>query len=141
MRFAEADRRMQETDQRMKATDLKMQETDRKIQEVNRMIGHPGGRLGEFVEGLIRPSCIALFRVLGIPVDEVYTRVNKEVRGERMEIDLLLANTVTVVLVEVKSPLTAEDVQQHLERLARFNLDPAVAGDCMSEHIGSYGEL
>ncbi|MBF0159176.1 MAG: hypothetical protein HQL58_06590 [Magnetococcales bacterium] len=37
-----------------------------------------------------------------------------------MEIDLLVANTVAAVLVEVKSHLKVEDVRDHLERLGRF---------------------
>ncbi|MEO5347015.1 MAG: hypothetical protein H7834_11645 [Magnetococcus sp. YQC-9] len=108
----------------------RMQETDRKIKEVSRQIGHLGGRLGEFIEEMIKPVCIRLFQERGIPVDEVYGRVNKVVGGERMEIDLLLANTVAAVLIEVKSHLTAEDVQTHLDRLARFKRFFPRYGDC-----------
>ncbi|MBF0342308.1 MAG: DUF3782 domain-containing protein, partial [Magnetococcales bacterium] len=36
------------------------------------------------------------------------------------EIDLLVDNTESVVLVEVKSRLTAEDVRDHLQRLEEF---------------------
>ncbi|MBF0296543.1 MAG: DUF3782 domain-containing protein [Magnetococcales bacterium] len=118
--FADADRRMQETDRRMRETDRQMQETDLKIKEVSRQLGQLGGRLGEFVEEMIKPACIALFQARGIPVDEVYSRVKKTVGGKRMEIDLMLANTVAVVLIEVKSHLTVEDVRDHLERLAQF---------------------
>ncbi|MBF0157491.1 MAG: hypothetical protein HQL57_09940 [Magnetococcales bacterium] len=37
-----------------------------------------------------------------------------------MEIDLLVVNTEVVVLVEVKSRLTEDDVREHLTRLAEF---------------------
>ncbi|MBF0179443.1 MAG: DUF3782 domain-containing protein [Magnetococcales bacterium] len=118
--FAETDRRMRETDRRMQETDRRMQETDRKIKEVTGQIGRLGGRLGEFIEEMIKPACIAMFQARGIPVDEVFSRVKKSVGGKTMEIDLFLANTVAVVLIEVKSHLTVEDVQEHLTRLAEF---------------------
>jgi len=37
-----------------------------------------------------------------------------------MEIDLLVANTIAAVLVEVKSNLRVEDVRNHLDRLSKF---------------------
>ncbi|MBF0461026.1 MAG: ATP-binding protein [Magnetococcales bacterium] len=111
---------MKETDMQMKATDMQMKETDKKIKEVSTLVGNLGGRWGEFVEGLIAPSCIAMFTERGIQVDEVYSRVKKTIAGERMEIDLLVANTVAAVLVEVKSELQVEDVRIHLKRLQRF---------------------
>ncbi|MEO5369204.1 MAG: hypothetical protein H7833_03915 [Magnetococcus sp. DMHC-1] len=110
-----------ETDRKMQETDRKMQETDRKIKEVTRQIGQLGGRLGEFVEGLVKPACIALFRARGIPVDEVYSRVIRELGNQRVvEIDLLVADTVAAIPIEVKSHLKVEDVRHHLDRLDQF---------------------
>lgn len=40
--------------------------------------------------------------------------------GRHMEIDVFVVNTDAVVLVEVKSALTVEDVRDHLIRLAEF---------------------
>ncbi|MEO5372642.1 MAG: hypothetical protein H7833_21465, partial [Magnetococcus sp. DMHC-1] len=40
--------------------------------------------------------------------------------NRHMEIDLLVANTDVVGLVEVKSRLTSEDVREHLTRMAEF---------------------
>ena len=37
-----------------------------------------------------------------------------------MEIDILVANTVAAVLVEVKSHLQVDDVRTHLTRLGKF---------------------
>ncbi|MBF0628486.1 MAG: hypothetical protein HQL91_09730 [Magnetococcales bacterium] len=131
---AEADRQMREsraeTERQMRETERQMRETDLKIKAVTKQIGELGGRLGEFVEEMIKPSCIAMFQARGIQVDEILGRVKKIVNGKQMEIDLLLANTVDAVLIEVKSRLTAEDVQEHLDRLADFKkLFPRYA-DC-----------
>ncbi|MBF0176078.1 MAG: DUF3782 domain-containing protein [Magnetococcales bacterium] len=118
---AETDRKMQETDRKMQETDRKMQETDRKIKQVTQQIGQLGGRLGEFVEGLVKPACIAMFRERGIPVDEVYSRVIRELGDQRVvEIDLLVADTVAAIPIEVKSHLKVEDVRHHLDRLDQF---------------------
>ena len=119
-RRAETDRQIKEVSAQMRETDLKFQKTDIKIKEVSTLVGNLGGRWGEFVEGLIAPSCIDMFTERGIQVDEVYLRVKKTVAGERMEIDILVANTVAAVLVEVKSHLQVEDVRAHLNRLAKF---------------------
>ncbi|MBF0436837.1 MAG: hypothetical protein HQL77_15900 [Magnetococcales bacterium] len=117
----ETDRKMQETDRKMQETDRKMQETDRKIKEVSTQIGRLGGRLGEFVEGLVAPACETLFAERGIPIHIVSPHVKAKLDGGRhMEIDLLVINTDTVSLVEVKSKLTVEDVQDHIKQMEEF---------------------
>ncbi|MBF0416369.1 MAG: DUF3782 domain-containing protein [Magnetococcales bacterium] len=121
-RIQETDRQMQETDRRMQETDRQMQETDRLVKEVSRQVGNLGSRWGEFVEGIVAPACETLFVERGIPVHRVSSRVKaKSLDGNRrMEIDLMVVNTDYVILVEVKSRLTAEDVRDHLKRLHEF---------------------
>ncbi|MBF0434634.1 MAG: DUF3782 domain-containing protein [Magnetococcales bacterium] len=118
----ETDRRMQETDRQMQETDRRMQETDRLVKEVSRQVGNLGSRWGEFVEGIVAPACETLFAKRGIPVHRVSPRVKAiSLDGSRrMEIDLMVVNTDSVVLVEVKSRLTAEDVRDHLKRVREF---------------------
>ncbi|HIJ84993.1 MAG: DUF3782 protein [Magnetococcales bacterium] len=101
-------------------TDRRFQETERVVKEVSRQIGQLGSRWGEFVEKMIAPACIDMFTKRGIQVDEVFSRARKNLDGQNMEIDLLVANTVAAVLVEVKSNLRVEDVRDHLERLKKF---------------------
>ncbi|MEO5332510.1 MAG: hypothetical protein H7839_10840 [Magnetococcus sp. YQC-5] len=127
-KFEETDRRMQETDRRMQETDRLMQETDRRIKdtdrqmkETDRKIGQLGGRLGEFVEGMVAPACKTLFAQRGIPVHKVSRRVEADLPGGRhMEIDLFVVNTDSASLVEVKSKLTIEDVRDHITHLGEF---------------------
>ncbi|MBF0147963.1 MAG: DUF3782 domain-containing protein [Magnetococcales bacterium] len=119
--FRETDLQMKETARRQQETDRQMQETDRRIKEVSKQIGHLGGRLGEFVEGLVAPACKTLFAQRGIPVHKVSRRMEAELPGDRhMEIDLFVVNTDATVLVEVKSKLTLEDVRDHMTRLEAF---------------------
>ncbi|MBF0627588.1 MAG: hypothetical protein HQL91_05130 [Magnetococcales bacterium] len=121
---AETERQMREsraeTDRQLQENARQMRETDLQIKAVGKQIGELGGRLGQFIEEMIKPSCLAMFQARGLQVDEVFGRAKKVVDGKRMEIDILLANTVDAVLIEVKSHLTAEDVQDHLDRLTAF---------------------
>ncbi|MBF0110408.1 MAG: DUF3782 domain-containing protein [Magnetococcales bacterium] len=120
----ETDRQMKETDRQMKETDRQMKETDRKIKEVSQQVGNLGSRWGEFVEGIVAPACETLFAERGVPVHRVSPRVKvRSLDGrQRMEIDLLVDNnnTDSIVLVEVKSRLTAEDVRDHLKRVREY---------------------
>ena len=97
-------------------TNRKMEETDRKLKEVTTAIG----RLGEFVEEMVRPAVVRLFQQRGIAVHQVYRGVYAERDGDAMEIDLLVVNNLDAVLVEVKSELKADDVKDHVSRLEQF---------------------
>ncbi|HIJ84121.1 MAG TPA: DUF3782 domain-containing protein [Magnetococcales bacterium] len=121
-RRAELDRRFQDTDRKIKEVSSQMLDTDRKVKEVSQQVGNLGSRWGEFVEGIVAPACETLFAERGIPVHRVSLRVKaRSLDGSRrMEIDLLVDNTDSVVLVEVKSRLTAEDVRDHLKRVHEF---------------------
>ncbi|MBF0161949.1 MAG: hypothetical protein HQL88_06650 [Magnetococcales bacterium] len=112
---------MRETDRQVQETAAQMRETDRKLKEVSTLVGNLGGRLGEFVEGLVAPACKTLFAQRGIPVHKVSRRVEADLPdNRRMEIDLFVVNTDAVVLVEVKSKLATDDVREHLTQMAEF---------------------
>ncbi|MEO5377873.1 MAG: DUF3782 domain-containing protein [Magnetococcus sp. DMHC-6] len=120
-KFQETDRKFQETDRKFQETENLMKETDRKLKEVSKLVGNLGGRWGEFVEGLVAPACETVFAQRGIPVHKTSRKVKAKLSGNRhIEIDVLVVNTDTVVLVEVKSTLTIEYVREHLQRLAQF---------------------
>jgi hypothetical protein len=97
-------------------------ETDRKIAEVSRQLGGLGNRLGEFVEGSVRPGLVRLFRERGIDVRRTMRDVSGDKNGVALQIDLLVVNDTDAVAVEVKSKLTDRDVDDHLERLGRFKI-------------------
>jgi hypothetical protein len=113
----ETQRRLQETERILKE---QSQKTDRQIKQVNQQIGKLGNRLGEFVEWQVRPSAVRLFQERGINVHELQSDVTVKREDGGLEIDLLAVNETEVVLVEVKSKLTQKDVDEHLERLAKF---------------------
>ena len=119
-KFQETDRKFQETALRFQETDRKFQETDRKLQALGKQIGELGNRLGEFVEGLVKPALVRLFQDRGVAIREVYPDIEIDRGDEGLQIDLLVVNGAEAVLVEVKSKLTQADVDDHLERLGKF---------------------
>ena len=110
--FAETDRKPQETDR-------KFQETDRMIKALSKNMGDIGNRMGEFVEHMVEPTVVKLFRSQGIEVHEVHSGVHVERHGEALEVDLLVVNDGALVAVECKSKLTQEHVDAHLLRMEK----------------------
>ena len=73
--FKETDRKFQETDrlitEKFQESERLIRELSKKIEETRSEIGKLGNRLGEFVEGLIKPSVVKLFQERGIEVHKV----------------------------------------------------------------------
>ncbi len=109
-----------ETDKRFKETDKRFKETDKKIENTLKVVGDLTGKWSKFVEGLIAPAVEKLFKARGIVVDKVYQRIKTHRNGSDMEIDILAVDGKYAVLVEAKSTLKIEDVQEHEERLDKF---------------------
>jgi len=95
-------------------------ETDKKIAEVSRTVAALIGNWGRFVEGLIAPGTISMFKERGIEVEKIYQRVKAHKDGKEIEIDILAINKEYAVLIEAKSTLGIEDVNEHIERLKAF---------------------
>ncbi len=120
--FAETNLRMQETDRRMQETDRRMQETDRVVRETSKKIGDLGNRLGEFVEYMVRPAAVRLFRERGIQVHEVHGDVSVQRDNLAAQFDLLVVNDTELVVIECKSKLGVEDVKEHLDRMHKVKV-------------------
>ena len=145
-----------------KETDLKFKETDKQIQEMVReakatskevkavttSVGRLGNRLGEFVEEAVRPAAVRLFQQCGIDVHEVQQNISVKRDGEALEIDLLVVNDLDTVAIECKSNLSIDDVNEHLERLAKIKrmiprykahrILGAVAGMVIPDNVAAY---
>ena len=120
----------------------------REVKEVNKNIGRLTNRLGEFVDEAVRPSAVRLFRERGIDIHEVQQNVSAKRDGEALEIDLLVVNNEDVVVIECKSNLSIDDVNEQLERLEKVKrLLPrykdcrilgAVAGMVIPDNVATY---
>jgi len=138
----------QELSQAQQELSQAQQETDKQINRVSRQIGELGNRLGEFVEWQVRPAVVRLFQERGIDVHEFHPGISVKRDNEGLEVDLLVVNDRDAILVEVKSKLTQRDVDEHLQRLAKFKrLMPrfrdvkalgAVAAMVVPDEVASY---
>ncbi|MBS1249260.1 MAG: hypothetical protein MAG431_00836 [Chloroflexi bacterium] len=111
------DRRIKETDDRFKETEERIKETNKNIKELSGLFTSQWGKM---VEALVEPTALKLFQERGIQVNYTYRRVEAQVSGETMELDLLLENRDEVVVIEVKSTLQVSDVRDFLGTLKQF---------------------
>lgn len=109
-----------EMDKRSKEMDKRSKEMDRRFKETDRKIGRLGNRLGDFIEEMVRPGAVRLFRERGIEVHSVSRNVAGERDGESLEIDLLVVNDGEIVAVECKSALSIGDVDEHIHRIGKI---------------------
>ncbi|MDR2438845.1 MAG: hypothetical protein LBE12_05690, partial [Planctomycetaceae bacterium] len=140
-KFQETDKKFQATDKKFQATDKKFQETDKKFQEtdkkfqetqaeinklaqsINTFKGEIGHRLGEIAEHLVAPGIVDKFNELGFEFTESSTNVEIKdpvTRTVRFELDILLQNGNSIVVVEVKTKPDLRDVEKLKKRLILF---------------------
>jgi ATPase subunit of ABC transporter with duplicated ATPase domains len=129
----EAERRREqeraEDERQMRALRREVDKTVRAVREQGKQLGNLGNRLGQFVEELVAPAVVRLFRARGIDVREVYRRALARRNGDSMEIDVLVVNDTDVVALEAKSELDADDIEDQVDRLRRFKtMFPRYAG-------------
>jgi hypothetical protein len=125
-------------------------ETDRQLQSLARRFGDLGNRLGEFVEGMVRPGLVRLFRERGLELHQTFRDMSARQGREAAQIDLMAIDETVAVAVEVKSRLTVEAVDEHLRRMEKFRrLFPrfsdlrvlaAVAGMVIDDEAAAYAE-
>lgn len=116
----EADRRAAEADRRAAEADRRLAKLEKTVANTNRAVDSLTTRWGRFVEELVEPAVIRLFRSRGIDVKETYSRARVKRQGIAMEIDILAVDETAVVLVECKSRLSQDDVNEFLDKLTRF---------------------
>ncbi len=151
----ETDLKIKETDRQIQATDKQIQEmvreakaTSKEVKAVTTSVGRLGNRLGEFVEEAVRPAAVRLFQQCGIDVHEVQQNISVKRDGEALEIDLLVVNDLDTVAIECKSNLSIDDINEHLERLAKIKrmiprykahrILGAVAGMVIPDNVAAY---
>ena len=100
--------------------DRTMAELKRTVERTSRAVDSLTSRWGRFVEELVEPSVLELFQAKGIDVKEIYPRARVKRQGIAMEIDILAVDETDLVLVECKSRLSKDDVDEFLEKLYRF---------------------
>ena len=129
-RLRESDRQIEqarlESDRRIEQAKLESDRTiaelKRTVEQTNRAVNSLTTRWGRFVEELVQPAVLRLFQEKGIDIKEIYPRARVKRQGIGMEIDILAVDDTDVVLVECKSRLSKDDVDEFLEKLTRFKI-------------------
>ncbi len=121
---------------------------DLKIAEMIKQVEAVVGKLAPFVDGLLVPAIIKLFRERAIEVDRIRQRARARKGVKYHEIDVLAVGAEYAVLIEAKSTLGVQDVKEHLQRLEDFKsffpeykdrkIVGAVAGIDIQEGVDRY---
>jgi len=89
--------------------------------DFDKKLGQLAGTWGKFVAEMVKPKIVELFKEKGIQIETTIQSVEGFKDGQKYyEIDLLLINTDVAVVVEVKSSLSIDDVNEHLERIEKI---------------------
>jgi hypothetical protein len=148
----EFDRRMAESkaesDRRHTETDRIIAELRKTVERTTKAVDSLTTRWGRFVEELVEPAAIKLFRARGIDVTQTFSRGKVAKQGVAMEIDSLAVDGADLVAVECKSRLSKDDVDYFMEKLKlfkqafpqyqSFDIYGAVAGIEIDEVIDRY---
>ena len=129
-------------------SDRSMAELKRTVERTSKAVDSLTTRWGRFVEELVEPAVLRLFQEKGIDIKEVYPRARVKRQGIAMEIDILAVDDTDLVVVECKSRLSQDDVDEFIEKLTRFKIAfphyqnyrayGAVAGIQINEGIDRY---
>jgi len=103
-----------ETNKQFKETDKKFQETDKKIKELSKLFTSQWGKL---IESLVEGDIVKLLNERGIKVERTIQRVKGNRDGENFEFDIVAVNGSEIVIVEVKTTLRVDDVNDFHEKL------------------------
>jgi hypothetical protein len=98
------------------------EETRMQIRQTNKQLGELGNRWGSYTEGMAYPSLEKVLRQK-FKMDFIAPRFRSTYKGHNLELDILgYANddVNAAVIVEVKSRLTEENLQQLLDALKEF---------------------
>ena len=130
-RQEETDRWQEKTDRRQEEAWLILKEADRivketaaQMKETDRKLGKFGNRLGEIIEHMVMPNLEEKFCKFGFLFNKAYPHalLKDEKQQFLTEVDITLESEDNVMLVEVKSKPTIDDIKEHLERMKKVRL-------------------
>ena len=124
----ELDHIFKEAAERQKETERQMKES---AERLDKQLGKLGNRFGEMVEYQVMPNLVEKFRKLGFVFTKAYPHATIEDDENNIitEIDITLENGDKVMIVEVKSKLSAADISEHIERMQKIRAHADLHGD------------
>jgi len=110
---------------------LSLKDTEQVVKEIGKRLGDFTNSFGDVVEYMIAPNLQDKFRDLGYDFQEASTRhkVRDKKNDIRFEIDVFLQNGDAAMLVEIKTNLTASDINKHITHLEKMRKYADLRGD------------
>ncbi len=113
--FKETDKQFKEIAKRFRETDRQARETDKQLDKLQELFTTKWERL---VELTVTDTCLDLFKQRGIDIYNTYKHGIVAIsRGKKVRYDVGLANDKEVIIVDVRTMLTIEYVDELLEKL------------------------
>ncbi|MGH9755074.1 MAG: DUF3782 domain-containing protein [Blastocatellia bacterium] len=103
-------------------TEEEQRKTERVISQVNKQLGELGNKFGSFTEGMALPSMEKIL-YQQFKMDVINPRAKARQNGRTLEIDVLAYDNGSrneAYLVEVKSHLTRDGIEQMLDAIEQF---------------------
>lgn len=98
-------------------TNQQFKETDKKLKKLEELFTSQWGKL---VESLVEGDLVNILNQKGIQVHNTNERVKGFRFGRQFEFDIIAENGDEVVVVEVKTTLSTDDVKEFLDELTHF---------------------
>jgi hypothetical protein len=104
-----------------KKTELAQQKTEKSMKELHKTIGELGNRFGEFNERTLVPDLVAKFKKYGFSFGKMSERnqMDDDEHDIHTELDAFLENGTQAMVVEVKTHLKPEDIEDHKRRMEK----------------------
>ena len=107
----------EEEAQRKKEADQRGKEIDKRMRELQELFT---GQWGKLMESLVEGDLLRLLGQKGIAVDDTTTRYKGQRNGRQFEFDIIASNGDEIVVVEVKTTLRVENVNEFLWEMEQF---------------------
>ena len=122
--FRESKKQFRKIREQFRELRVLQKQTDEQIKKTSREVGTLGSRIGEIIEYMVGGNIVEQFQALGIEITSLcrYKQFGKRGTGKSGEIDVLLENGDLVVLIEVKTKLTHDDVREQIELMEKYRL-------------------
>jgi len=117
IRKKEADERAREADKRAEEARIETKALKKRMKELNELFT---GQWGKLMESLIQGDLVKLLNERGIKVNDVAREREKTFKGKNYEFDMIAIDGKEVVVVEVKTTMKKQDVDDFLEKLKEF---------------------
>jgi hypothetical protein len=125
--FAKTEAQMAETAAKMTKTEAlfaetaaQMARTDAQMARTDERLGRLGNRFGDVIEHLVKPGVIERFNELGYSFNsrtENFAVFDPATKKTLTELDIILENGESIIVIEVKVTASSNDIQKHIQKM------------------------